>query len=403
MNIALCYESVLPQRGGCEHYISALANRLVSDGHAVHLYASRWDSQALSERIHFHRIPTITGPRFLRPWRFGYAVEQAIARAKHDLSIGFDKTWGQDILYPQGGLHIASAEHNILKHSSRLGRISARIVKKLDFAHHSFLRLERKQYLAERRPVIVVNSRMVQRHFEKYYDIPAEEIVLLPSAINTHRLLSPDRFKIRAELHEKLGIQADEPVGLFVATNYRLKGLAPLIRTIAHLDPAEKLKVLVVGNSKTKRYELLAKKWKVENRIHFAGFQSSPQAYFFSADFLLHPTFYDPCSLVVLEAISCGLPILTTQYNGAGELLQLPGDQANLKRGADSNSAAGMVIQDPHNHLEFAQAIRQFINPQTRSIFARNLKSLNSRYTFENHYQQLLSLFLQVANQRRVA
>jgi UDP-glucose:(heptosyl)LPS alpha-1,3-glucosyltransferase len=41
MDIALCYESVLPARGGCEHYISDLARRLARDGHAVHLYACR--------------------------------------------------------------------------------------------------------------------------------------------------------------------------------------------------------------------------------------------------------------------------------------------------------------------------------------------------------------------------
>src|SRR5262249_51463730 len=36
MNIAFCYDSVLPTRGGCETYITALARRLVADGHQVH-------------------------------------------------------------------------------------------------------------------------------------------------------------------------------------------------------------------------------------------------------------------------------------------------------------------------------------------------------------------------------
>ena len=44
MNIAFCYESVLPARGGCEMYIASLARRLVADGHDVHLYARRWDA-----------------------------------------------------------------------------------------------------------------------------------------------------------------------------------------------------------------------------------------------------------------------------------------------------------------------------------------------------------------------
>ncbi len=35
----------------------------------------------------------------------------------------------------------------------------------------------------------------------------------------------------------------------------------------------------------------------------------------------MQPTYYDPCSLVVLEALACGLPVITTAQNGASELM----------------------------------------------------------------------------------
>ena len=79
MDIALCYESVLPARGGAETYIGDLARRLARDGHAVHLYACRWDAAALPPATHFHRLDVPAGPRFLRPWRFGAACERAPA------------------------------------------------------------------------------------------------------------------------------------------------------------------------------------------------------------------------------------------------------------------------------------------------------------------------------------
>src|SRR6516162_2674085 len=109
MNIAFCYESVLPARGGCETYIADLARRLVADGHEVHLYACRWDAAALPPSLRYHALAVPFGPRFLRPWRFGRACERALSGADHDVTLGFDKTWGQDVLYPQGGLHAASA------------------------------------------------------------------------------------------------------------------------------------------------------------------------------------------------------------------------------------------------------------------------------------------------------
>src|SRR5438045_1943954 len=105
MKIAFCYESVLPTRGGCETYIADLARRLVADRHAVHLYACRWDEAALPKGLHYHALPPLKGPRFLRPWRFGRACETALQGARHDVTVGFDKTWCQDVLYPQGGLH----------------------------------------------------------------------------------------------------------------------------------------------------------------------------------------------------------------------------------------------------------------------------------------------------------
>src|SRR5262249_30139527 len=84
MNIALCYESVLPARGGCETYIADLARRLVADGHQVHLYACRWDATALPPALHYHPLSVPSGPRFLRPWRFGRACERALRGADHD-------------------------------------------------------------------------------------------------------------------------------------------------------------------------------------------------------------------------------------------------------------------------------------------------------------------------------
>src|SRR5437667_6609929 len=152
MNIAFCYESVLPARGGCETYIADLSRRLVVDGHRVHLYACRWDAAHLPATLTYHQLPTIVGPRFLRPWRFGQACLNAMNEHLHDVTVGFDKTWGQDVLYPQGGLHVASADYNRRKSPSRFGRFAARVVKAFDLAHWSYSLLERRQYLGPMKP-----------------------------------------------------------------------------------------------------------------------------------------------------------------------------------------------------------------------------------------------------------
>src|SRR5262245_65958836 len=85
MDVAFCYESVVPARGGCETYIADLARRLARDGHAVHLYACRWDADRLPAEMRFHRLSAPRRQRFLRPWRFAAACERALAGTRHDV------------------------------------------------------------------------------------------------------------------------------------------------------------------------------------------------------------------------------------------------------------------------------------------------------------------------------
>ncbi|GIW81147.1 MAG: WabG protei [Gemmatales bacterium] len=387
MKVALCYENVLPARGGCETYITDLARRLTTDGHEVHVFASRWDASALPATILFHRLPVFHGPRFLRPWRFAAACARALAEFPDLVSLGFDKTWGQDVLYPQGGLHAASADHNLLKYSNLGVRTVVRAMKALDPAHRSFLRLEKQQYL-HGNALIVAISEMVARHFQYYYGLPSERIRLVRCAVDPDRFDERDRPRRRHEWRERFGIRPEETVGLFMAMNYRLKGIEPLLYTVRLLPSDRPFRLLVVGHPKTSRWQTLAADLEINHRVCFAGFCDDAKDAYFASDFLIHPTFYDPCSLVVLEALTCGLPVITSAYNGASELLEPPRE--------------GYVVTDPHDHEQLAWCIEQLLDPSRRTRCAQAARRTAAAWTFDHHYQQLLQV-LKEANNRRAS
>lgn len=389
MNIAFCYESVLPARGGCETYITDLARRLVADGHDVHLYACRWDAAALPKGMHYHALALPGGPRFLRPWRFAAACEQALQDAHHEVTIGFDKTWGQDVLYPQGGLHSASAEHNLRKYRQPWMRTLARCVKHLDLAHRSFARLERRQYLGPTPPLVIVNSHMVQRHFQEHYGIDPGSLRVVHSAIDPGRFPAYDRPRIRQEWRARWAIPAEETVGLFAAMNYRLKGLDPLLHALRYLPSYRPFRLLVAGNPRFQSYRRLARRLGVAHKVQFFGPCADMRSCYFAADFLVHPTFYDPCSLVVLEALACGLPVITTRFNGASELLHPPRE--------------GYVIDDPHDHRRLAEGIMDLLYPEQRSACARAAAETATHWTFDDHYHQMLQVFAEAAARKRLA
>jgi UDP-glucose:(heptosyl)LPS alpha-1,3-glucosyltransferase len=389
MNIAFCYENVLPARGGCETYISDLARRLTTDGHEVHLYACRWDESALPAGLKTHALSVPRGPRFLRPWRFGWACERALRNARHDVTIGFDKTWGQDVLYPQGGLHAASAVHNLRKFRRSFDRTLAALFKAIDPAHWSFSLLERRQYLRKPRPLVVVNSKMVQQHFAEHYGMQPEDVRVVRSAIDPGRFAQPDRLRRRMEWRQKWGLEPGQTVGLFVAMNYRLKGLDPLLRSVARMRHGADFRLLVIGNARSKPYERLAGQLGITERVRFLGPRRDVENGYFAADFLVHPTFYDPCSLVALEALACGLPVITSRFNGAAELLHPPHD--------------GQVIDDPHRHEELAAMLDRWTDPARRQACAQAARRTAQGWTFEKHYQQMLGIFREAAARRSAA
>jgi UDP-glucose:(heptosyl)LPS alpha-1,3-glucosyltransferase len=389
MDIAFCYESVLPSRGGCETYIAGLARRLARDGHRIHLYACRWDAAALPDGITYHRVRLPRCPRFFRPWVFSLACRRALAGSRHAVSVGFDKIFGVDVLYPQGGLYAATSEHNLLKYSSKSTRALARAVKLIDPAHLSFTLLERRQYGGADRPLVVAISDMVRNHFRQHFKLGRDDIRLVRIATDPARFDETDRPLRRLEWRTHWGISPECTVALFAGMNYRLKGLEPLLYAVRQIPTTVPFQLLVAGNKHTGVYERMASRLGVADRVRFVGYCAEMRNCYFAADFFVHPTFYDPCSHVVLEAMACGLPVITSRYNGASELMHPPRE--------------GFVIDDPHDVGHLAWCLTQMLDPARRSSCARAARKTASQWTFEHHYRQMLAVFAEAAARKRAA
>jgi UDP-glucose:(heptosyl)LPS alpha-1,3-glucosyltransferase len=59
--------------------------------------------------MHYHRLPARGWAALSAALAIRQRLRGALRNHRHDVTMGFDKTWGQDVLYPQGGLHVASA------------------------------------------------------------------------------------------------------------------------------------------------------------------------------------------------------------------------------------------------------------------------------------------------------
>lgn len=388
MNLAFAYESVFPAKGGCETYLADLLRRLAQDRHELHLYSVDFDAEALPEGLIHHPLPAPKGPRFLRPWRFAAACAAALEGQRHDVTVGLIKTWRQDVLIPQGGLHSASARFNLRKHASPLVRGAAWLLQRLSPAYWSFRRLENQQYERTPPPLVVAPSRFVLGHLAAQYGYGPDQARVNHNAIDPERFAAFDRPLRRLRLREELDLAPNDAVALFSGHNYRLKGLTPLLRAFARVQ-APNARLLVCGSPKDGAFRRLARRLGIADRIRFLGFVEEIRDAYFAADFLVHPTFYDPCALVTFEALACALPVITTSANGASELLP--------------PILAQHVVDDPHDSQELARHLEQLCDPEHRAELARAARQAAAAWTFEDHYQALLQILREAAARKQAA
>ena len=68
-------------------------------------------------------------------------------------------------------------------------------------------------------------------------------------------------------------------------------------------------------------YKRLAREHGVRERVTFAGYQDDIAPYYGAADAFVLPALYDSFPDAAMEAMACGLPVVTSTRSGAAELV----------------------------------------------------------------------------------
>ena len=260
-----------------------------------------------------------------------------------------------------------------------------------NFRRTILLRAERKLCKQPNGPTIIAISQYVAEQFKRHYAVADERIVVIPNGIKIHTRVDTDKTnRLRSQILAQLGQrtrdegrgipafagtglplreQGDEPVFfLFVANNFRLKGLAVLIKAMqlaASRGTSRPGFLIVVGNNREHKYRRLANKLNIHKKITFLGSIRYIQDVLSISDVAVLPTFYDPCSRYILEALAADKPVITTSFNGATDLFV--------------NNRHGKVIDSPEDVPALAEAISYFtktdnIQKASQAIATDNLK-----------------------------
>jgi len=377
MKFATAIHDFSRRKGGAERYVVDLCTRMAKEGHEVHVYAEHWEKEA--QGIHLHRVKTLPFPKSLRLLSFAIKATREIKSANYDVTLGVGNTMEADVLQPHGGVHWAwfwrslkAYENPILWAVKFLGRI-------LSPKQWVSGWIENAPYRGITLPRIIAISDMVKRDMIRWYKIPEEKITIVYNGVDIDRF-HPGSRQFRDEIRKRHGI-GEEFLILFISNNFRMKGLGFLIKALAHLkkEGYPRYKLLILGRDQRNPYLRLAKKKGILEQIVFAGSTDEPEKYYGAADLLVHPTFYDACSLTVLEALASGLPVITTSSNGASGIIA-PGQE-------------GFVLSDPGDSQALAEKISLFSNEGTRTKASIAAHRLAEHYSLEKNWMEMKHIF----------
>jgi glycosyltransferase involved in cell wall biosynthesis/radical SAM superfamily enzyme YgiQ (UPF0313 family) len=174
--------------------------------------------------------------------------------------------------------------------------------------------------LSKAKEVIVVSFALKKQL--QHYGIRREIHVL-------HNGKDGEIFRLRDKntVRQSLGLKGDERFILYVGNFEEWKGLDYLIHAVSLLQKNKdsrclKLYLIGAGQFENKMRELI-QELSLENNISFLGPRSHKEIglWMNAAEFLCLPSINEGLSNVIIEAISCGLPVIATKVGGIPEIV----------------------------------------------------------------------------------
>ncbi len=379
MKIAFCIENLVPARGGAEQYVKDLSRRVCEQGHEIHIFTlkSGVDNR---DNLRIHLLKAPRRPKFLRTIWFAINCRTRVRREKFDIIHSFGRTWGMDVFQPLGGSQMASLRGNIRSINNPLIK-GLRVLSYICSLRRIVYFLVESVQMREARMVISISA-MVKKDLNKFTNLASGKIKIVRNGVSLEKFHPRNRKKYREPIRNKLGLTEKDILIIFVAHNFRLKGLRPLIKTLARLrdiHPATSFRLGVLGEGKKRKFSRYAHRCGIADKVIFIGSTDHAPAYYAAADISVHPSFYDPSALVVLEAMATGLPVITTTYCGTSEIIE--------------DGQEGFVVADPNDIKGLAVRILELVDPELRRKIGLRGRDRAEEFPYARNMREILAAY----------
>ncbi len=358
--------------GGAERFVHRALTALAQEQVALTVIARDWQSSPAGEslaKVRLHKIDPFYIGRIWRDASFAQAVTHYLQQGGFDLVQSHERIPGVQIYRAGDGVHAEYLQQR-MNASSGLARFLLRI----NPFHWFTCRSEALLFEHLDLEAVICNSTMVRDEILARFRIVPDKLHLVRNGVDLDKF-QPPTHEQRCQARTELDLPQDVPVFAFVGSGFERKGVANAIRALAEKGAPHDARLVVVGDDRRgKRYRRLADDCGVGDRVLFTGSLVDVRPVLRAADGFILPTLYDPFPNAVLEALACGLPVITSPKCGAAELIE-SGKNGFVCSAIDASTLAthmSQIVRAP----EMRAAARASAAPYSLKFLAGQLLTL---------------------------
>jgi UDP-glucose:(heptosyl)LPS alpha-1,3-glucosyltransferase len=356
--------------GGAEAYLNRLARGIMDGRNEVQLIAdNRWPA----DQWEFGSMTRLAAESVIG---FADKLEQVRPQLHCDVLFSLERVWSCDVYRAGDGVHRAW-----LGRRTKFEIPLKRFARAFNRKHRDLLELEKSLFSDRRAARVIVASEMVKNEIIDLYGYPAERIDIIRNGVPL------DKFRFDPELRQKwrddLKLKPDHIVLLFAGSGWERKGLLFAIQAMA-LCKNRKMRLLIAGRGNENLYKTTRLRFWSEQPVRFLGEIADLVGVYAAADMFILPTIYDPFSNACLEALACGLPVITTRSNGFSEIIE---DGVN-----------GSIVDNAGDLMRLRDAIGFWSDPSRRAAARPANIQCASQFDVSTNVEQTLTILIRVAS-----
>jgi glycosyltransferase involved in cell wall biosynthesis len=323
----------VPLSGGTGAYVYYLSNELMKHGYSICVvtgYSQAGDIQ-VNEKLSVFFLRTSKTP-IVKSFLFAGSSFRKLSSVRDsghvDITHANLPLVPNFAVPPNFGKTLISTVHSTWKGEAEAirGEPYSRLNSNEKFmvSFNWFLRIFEESMLKRSNKIIAVSD-FTRRELLQYYKVREDKIRVIHNGVDTNKF-QPASDKRRAK--QELGFNPDDIAILSVGRLYARKGLFTLIESMpAVVRRFPRAKFIISGKGQSdemKKLVVHAQKLGVSDNIVFTGYypdRKLPRLYQ-AADVFAFSTFYENLPFAVLEALSTGLPAVTTHVGGIPEMIE---------------------------------------------------------------------------------